>query len=54
MGHLWIWCIACDDEGREATFYEPPHDIAHREPGPWRPADPALRKKTRRLIGAAA
>jgi hypothetical protein len=42
MGHLWIWCIACDDEGREAMFYEPPHDIAHREPGAWQPPRPPL------------
>jgi len=38
MGHLRIWCEACHQEGREATFYEPSHDITHREPGPWRPS----------------
>ena len=38
MGHLWIWCGRCHEEGREAMFYEPPHDITHRDPGPRRPS----------------
>jgi hypothetical protein len=38
MGHLWIWCGACHEEGRETMLYEPPHDPAHRDPGPWRPS----------------
>jgi len=37
MGHLWIWCGACHEDGRETMLYEPPHDPEHREPGPWRP-----------------
>jgi len=37
MGHLWILCGTCHKEQRETMFYEPPHDIKHREPGPWRP-----------------
>ena len=36
MGHLWVWCEACHGEGRDAVFYEPPHDIAFRDPGPVR------------------
>jgi hypothetical protein len=38
MGHLWIWCGTCHEEGRETMLYEPPHDPAHREPGSWRPS----------------
>ena len=38
MGHLWVLCGACHADKREAVFYEPPHDIRHREPGAWRPA----------------
>jgi hypothetical protein len=37
MGHIWIWCIECDDAGRDSTFYEPPHDTGYREPGAWQP-----------------
>jgi hypothetical protein len=35
MGHLLISCGSCHDERRSATFYEPPHDIRHRQAGPW-------------------
>jgi hypothetical protein len=38
MGHLLIVCGTCHEDRREPVFYEPPHDISHREPGPWRPA----------------
>jgi len=31
MGHLMISCGDCHDELRTATFYEPPHDIRHRQ-----------------------
>jgi hypothetical protein len=33
MGHLWVWCGACHEESRDTVFYEPPHDIAHLDPG---------------------
>jgi hypothetical protein len=36
MGHLMITCGTCHQDRRESVFYEPPHDIAHRDPGPWR------------------
>ena len=36
MGHLLISCGSCHDELRSTTFYEPPHDIRHRQAGPWR------------------
>ena len=35
MGHLLISCGSCHDELRSTTFYEPPHDIKHRQAGPW-------------------
>ena len=35
MGHLLISCGSCHDELRHTTFYEPPHDIRHRQAGPW-------------------
>ena len=35
MGHLLISCGSCHDELRSTTFYEPPHDIRHRQAGPW-------------------
>jgi hypothetical protein len=35
MGHLWISCGSCHDLQRSTTFYEPPHDIRHRQAGPW-------------------
>jgi hypothetical protein len=34
MGHLWSFCGSCHDELRSTTFYEPPHDITHRQAGP--------------------
>ena len=45
MGHVLISCGSCHDELRSTTFYEPPHDIRHRQIGPrgvvlghgWRP-----------------
>ena len=27
LGHARLHCRACDDEGRSATYYEPPHDV---------------------------
>jgi len=30
LGHLWVRCEACREEGWEATFYEPPHDVTQR------------------------
>jgi hypothetical protein len=36
-GHLWVLCVACHEDNRESVFYEPPHDIRYREPGPWKP-----------------
>jgi hypothetical protein len=35
MGHLWISCGSCHDLQRSTMFYEPPHDIRHRQAGPW-------------------
>ena len=35
MGYLLISCGSCHDELRRTTFYEPPHDIKHRQAGPW-------------------
>jgi hypothetical protein len=35
MGHVTIWCGTCHDEGRETTFYEPPHDQGWQPPNPW-------------------
>ena len=45
MGHLWVLCVACHEDHRESMFYEPPHDIRHREPGPWRPLRLELRAR---------
>jgi len=36
MGHLLITCGSCHADHRESVFYDPPHDIRHRAPGPWR------------------
>jgi hypothetical protein len=33
MGHLMISCGSYHDELRTTTFYELPHDIAHRQAG---------------------
>jgi hypothetical protein len=38
MGHLWILCGTCHGDRRQSVFYEPPHDIRHHAPRPWRPA----------------
>ena len=35
MGHLLVSCHACHVQLRDATFYEPPHDIRCRQAGPW-------------------
>ena len=35
MGHLLISCGCCHDELRSTTCYEPPHDVTHRQAGPW-------------------
>ena len=42
MGHLLISCGSCHDELWSTTFYEPPHDITHRQAGPF-PASTWLR-----------
>ena len=34
MGHLLTSCGSCHNEPRCTTFYEPPHDIRHRQAGP--------------------
>jgi hypothetical protein len=34
LGHLWIWCGACHQEGRETLLYEPSHDPAYGKPNP--------------------
>src|SRR5579871_1838353 len=46
MGHLLIICGSCHEERQETTFYEPPHDIKHREPGMFRPAGTVLPANT--------
>jgi hypothetical protein len=31
MGHMTLWCEACSTEDRrDATFYEPPHELGHQ------------------------
>ena len=35
MGHLWVSCNTCHDQLWQVTFYQPPHDIRHHQPGPW-------------------
>jgi len=35
MDHLLISCGSCHDDLRSPTFYEAPHDIRHRQAGPW-------------------
>jgi hypothetical protein len=37
MGHLWVWCGACHEDGLDAVFYEPPHDVTYHEANPYRP-----------------
>jgi len=34
MGHVWVSCRTCHDQLRQTTFYEPPHDIGHRQACP--------------------
>ena len=34
MGHLWVLCNTCHDLLWQTTFYQPPHDINHHQPGP--------------------
>jgi hypothetical protein len=34
MGHLWMSCNTCHDQLWQTTFYQPPHDIHHHQPGP--------------------
>jgi len=36
MGHVWVSCRTCHDQLRQTTFYEPPHDIRHRQACPCR------------------
>lgn len=31
MGHVWVSCRTCHDQLRQTTFYEPPHDLGHRQ-----------------------
>ena len=35
LGHLLVTCQACHAQRRDATFYEPPHDIRCQQAGPW-------------------
>jgi hypothetical protein len=35
MGHLLVTCQTCHAQRRDATFYEPPHDIRCLQAGPW-------------------
>jgi hypothetical protein len=35
LGHLRVLCNACHDQLLQTTFYQPPHDIKHHQPGPW-------------------
>jgi len=39
MGHLWVWCGACHEEGRDTVLYEPAHDVTHHEANPYRPPE---------------
>lgn len=38
LGHLWISCDRCSDEGRDVVYYEPPCDA---NPGSW-PAETSV------------
>ena len=30
MGHVTLWCETCSDQDhRDTTFYEPPHQVGH-------------------------
>jgi hypothetical protein len=35
MGDLLISSGSCHDELQTTTFYAPPHEITHRQAGPW-------------------
>ena len=35
-GHLRVSCKTCHDRLWQTTFYQPPHDIKHHQPGTWR------------------
>jgi hypothetical protein len=35
MGHLVVFCNTCHHQLWQTTFYQPPHDIKHHQPGPW-------------------
>ena len=36
MGHVMVWCGTCSEEDhRDTTFYEPPHDLSHRPLSGW-------------------
>ena len=35
MGLLVVFCNIRHDQLWQATFYQLPHDINHRQPGPW-------------------
>ena len=54
MGHLWILCVACHEEGRETMLYEPPHDPEYRAPGPWQPPSLELDAPRRKEAPAGA
>jgi hypothetical protein len=33
MGHMTVWCGTCSAEDhRDATYYEPPHQVSHNRP----------------------
>jgi hypothetical protein len=38
MGRDGQWSGRCHDELWSSTFYEPPHDITHRQASPWQVA----------------
>jgi hypothetical protein len=40
MGQLVVFCNTRHDQLWQTTFYQPPHDIKHHQPGPWTPAWP--------------
>ncbi len=43
MGHATVWCLACSDQDhRDTTFYEPPHDTGHRPISGWATRPDAL------------
>jgi hypothetical protein len=33
LGHMTVWCGRCNaEDGRDTTFYEPPHQVGHGRP----------------------